>query len=203
MYKEILTDKQIELFPLLKKFSKDFYFAGGTAVALHIGHRHSIDLDLFSGEEFENKDLVQKVKSINSIDKVVIDKAGEYTLISQGVKITFLHYPYKVEHQEKLDDIIGLPDLITLAAMKAFTLGRRAKWKDYVDLYFVMENYCGLRDIADKANNIFDGEFNEKLFRVQLAYFEDVDYSEQVDYLSEYEVADDVVKERLKEISTS
>ena len=54
MHKEILTLEQLELTPLLKKFSKDFYLVGGTAIAFHIGHRRSIDFDLFTAKEFDN-----------------------------------------------------------------------------------------------------------------------------------------------------
>ena len=48
MHKEILSKEQFDLLPFIKLFSKDFYLVGGTAVALHIGHRRSIDFDLFT-----------------------------------------------------------------------------------------------------------------------------------------------------------
>ena len=47
MHKEILSKYQIELLPLLKQFKREYYLVGGTAIALHIGHRRSIDFDLF------------------------------------------------------------------------------------------------------------------------------------------------------------
>ena len=52
MHKEILTKEQVELLPLLKEFKGKFYLVGGTAIALHIGHRRSIDFDLFSEKKF-------------------------------------------------------------------------------------------------------------------------------------------------------
>jgi hypothetical protein len=48
MHLEILTDKQKELLPLISQFKRNFYLVGGTAIALHLGHRESIDFDLFS-----------------------------------------------------------------------------------------------------------------------------------------------------------
>jgi len=48
MHKEVLNKNQVELSPFLKTFSKDFGLVGGTAIALHIGHRFSIDFDLFT-----------------------------------------------------------------------------------------------------------------------------------------------------------
>ena len=55
------------------------------------------------------------------------------------VKFTFHQYPFKVVAKVKFDDWFRLPELIDLAAMKAYALGRRSKWKDYVDLFFFIE----------------------------------------------------------------
>lgn len=86
-------------------------------------------------------------------------------------------------HREILSDrqLDLLPSLLTLAAMKAYALGRRSKWKDYVDLYFLLKGYYQLEDVIRKANEIFGDLFSEKLFRAQLSYFDDVDYTEEAD----------------------
>lgn len=62
-----------------------------------------------------------------------------------------------------------MPDLLTLAAMKAFALGQRLKWKDYVDLYFIfyyfiMKDFCRIGEIIKKGEELFGGEFADKLF---------------------------------------
>ena len=100
-------------------------------------------------------------------------------------------------------NVINLPDLLILAAMKAYALGRRAKWKDYVDLYFIMKDCHDIHKIIKKTKRVFGSEFNEKLFRAQLCYFDDMDYTEQVDYLEGFEVADEVIKKKLTEFSLS
>jgi len=64
--------------------------------------------------------------------------------------------------------------------MKAFALGGRGKWKDYVDLYFILKDHFRLKEIIKKAEEIFGASFNDKLFREQLAYFNDIDYEEEV-----------------------
>ena len=92
--------------------------------------------------------------------------------------------------------------MITLGAMKAFALGRRAKWKDYVDLYFIFQKYS-LKELIDKTISIFKTEFNEKLFRTQLGYFDDIDYSEQVEYMTGFEKNDEKIKKYLEKISLS
>ena len=85
--------------------------------------------------------------------------------------------------------------------MKAYALGRRAKWKDYVDLYFIIKDFHSVSEIAKQAKNIFKDEFNEKIFRTQLAYFEDINYSEEVRYLKGFEVSDKIIKKGLIEFS--
>lgn len=201
MHKEILTEEQIKLLPLLKRFSRSFYLVGGTAIAFHIGHRRSIDFDLFSDKEFDNAKIKRKIGKMCKIDEVFRDETGQYTLSIQGVRFTFFQYPFPIGAPKSFDSIIKLPDLLTLAAMKAYALGRRAKWKDYVDLYFVMEKYHGIEKIVKTAHHIFGKEFNEKLFRSQLAYFKDIDYSEKIIYMQEYEVNDRKIQRALVEFS--
>ncbi len=201
MHKNILSDSQQKLLPLLTVFSPKFYLAGGTAIALHLGHRKSIDFDLFTDREFSNSELRKKIVTLGSkIEHVLIDKKDEYTVVIDGVKVTFLLYDFEIRHQEKFETYITLPDLVTLAAMKAYALGRRAKWKDYVDLYFIGQKYK-LSTIVKQSKKIFGPEFNEKNFRVQLSYFDDIDYSEQVDYLPNFLTKNKEIEEFLTEYS--
>jgi hypothetical protein len=80
--------------------------------------------------------------------------------------------------------------------MKAYALGGRAKWKDYVDLYFIIKDHAGLKDISKRAKGIFKTFFNEKLFREQLSYFKDIDDSEKLEYMGTG-IKDDAIKEFL------
>lgn len=197
MHKEIFTDEQVKLLPVVKSFSKKFGLVGGTAIALHLGHRESIDFDLFSFAEFNNYDIKKTIAKHRAIDKTMVNKKGEYTFLTGQVKFTFFQFPYRLKYTKPVDDIISVPDLLTLAAMKAFALGRRAKWKDYVDLYFILKANHTVAEITAAGVKIFGREFNEKIFRTQLAFFEDIDYSEQVVFKSKYSTTDEVIKKAL------
>ena len=200
IHKEIFTSEQNRLLPLVRVFSKNFYLVGGTAIALHLGHRRSIDFDLFSKEKFGNQSILNKIFSFTTPDEIIVNKFDELTLIIQGVKITFFHYPYEISRSENLGDNLKMPDLLTLSAMKAFALGQRAKWKDYVDLYFILKDHFPVSQISQRSREIFDG-FNEKLFRGQLAYFEGINYEEEVGYLPGFKESDKEVKKALIEFS--
>lgn len=201
MHKEILTKEQLILLPIIRQFSKDFGLVGGTAAALQIGHRRSIDFDLFSHKPFNNLNIKRRLLKKIKIDRIFVNKKGEFTLVVQGVKITFFHYPYQIDYSQRLDQRIKMADLLTLAAMKAYALGQRAKWKDYVDLYFIMKKHHGIVPIVKRAQAIFKQEFNEKLFRLQLTYLKDIGYSEEVIYMPGFEVPNKVIEKKLIEFS--
>lgn len=200
MHEEILSPEQARLLPLVNEFADNFGLIGGTAIALHIGHRRSIDFDLVTFSELQTDKIRNKIRKNHIINSTLVDETNELTLAVDGVKFTFLHYPFLIPLTENLQGKIKMPDLLSLAAMKAFTVGRRAKWKDYVDLYFVFKQYS-LKELSDTAKKLFGGEFNEKIFREQLAFFKDIDYSEKVDYMKGYETEDKIIKDRLTEVS--
>ncbi|OGH64586.1 MAG: hypothetical protein A2821_03405 [Candidatus Magasanikbacteria bacterium RIFCSPHIGHO2_01_FULL_41_23] len=200
-HKEILSLEQAALLPVVKLFSDSFGLVGGTAIALHLGHRESIDYDLFTFDEFINQKIRRKILGAIKINSVIRDEAGQLTLVINGVRFTFFQFPYKINYSESFDDVVKIPDILTLAAMKAFALGRRAKWKDYVDLYFILKDHHTILEITKKGKEIFGNEFNEKIFRVQLAYFEDMDYSEQISYKKGFSVDDATIKKALVEFS--
>lgn len=201
-HKEVLTKEQIELLPLVKMFKRKFGMVGGTAIALHVGHRESVDFDLFSLKEFDNGKIRRKITEVKKISNVVRDETGQYTLIINNVRFTFFYYPFEIAFSKNFDDIIGVPDLLTLGAMKAYALGRRPKWKDYIDIYFIKQRYS-IKDIVKKADEIFKGEFDEKLFRRQLCYFKDINYNEPVVYKKGFETEEEVVKRELTEFGLS
>mgnify|MGYP002358738352 FL=1 len=135
MHKEILDNNQLSLLDLVKSFRREFYLVGGTAIALHIGHRRSIDFDLFKATPFQTKKILDKIQKQEHKYLITRNVSGQLNLIISDVKFTFFEYPYIIEASEDFEKKIKLPTLLDLAAMKAFALGRRSKWKDYVDLY--------------------------------------------------------------------
>jgi hypothetical protein len=121
-------------------------------------------------------------------------------VIINSVKITFFNYPYEVKHAVNFDEIINIPSLLDLAAMKTYALGGRAKWKDYVDMYFILKEHFSLKELSTRASEIFGSHFNAKLFREQLCFFDDIDYSEKVEFI-ENEIREDIIKDFLTEVS--
>ena len=195
MHKEILNQNQIDLLPLISSFKKEYYLVGGTAIALYIGHRRSIDFDLF---KFNNLNLKKNLTIIESkgykyhITRRVSDQLN---ITINDVKITFFQYPFKINAASFFEQHINLPSLLDLGAMKAYALGRRSKWKDYVDMYFILKNYYSINEISQRATELFDEMFSAKLFRSQLSYFEDIDFSEEIEYIIANPPSDEEIRQ--------
>jgi hypothetical protein len=201
MHLEILSNEQLDLLPILAQFKREYYLVGGTAIALHIGHRESIDFDLFKASTIRKKDIYSKLKNLDY--KISFADYNQVNMNAKGVKITFFSFPYKVPVTCELNKALKFPDLLTLAAMKAFALGRRAKWKDYVDLYFILKFHFTLKEVSQKANEIFKDEFIEKQFIAQLGYFSGINYAEEVTYLIPNPPTEQEIQSFLIDVSVS
>lgn len=183
--------------PLVRQFRREFYLVGGTAIALQLGHRRSIDFDLF---KLSN---LNPVKTLNKIDEakisyVVTRRVSEQiNIVINSVKMTFFQYPYAIEANVDFEKMLRMPDLLALSAMKAYALGRRSKWKDYVDLFFLLRDYYTVDQITQKADALFGQMFSGKLFRSQLAFHKDIDYTEPVEYMPGFEATEQEIKDFL------
>jgi len=202
MRKDILTANQIRLLPLIREFSREYYLVGGTAIALSLGHRRSIDFDLFTSGHLKKQSIKRTIdRRACTVSELLFEDSEQIHLVIDGVKLTFFSFPYPIDTPVDFDKIIRMPDLLALAAMKAYALGGRAKWKDYVDLYFLLKDHFSLPQISRKSRELFGSLYNEKLFREQLCYFQDIDYSEKVDFVAQ-SVSDDEIKRFLTDVAT-
>ncbi len=203
MFQNILTDDQKKLLPLLKLFNKEFCLVSGTAIALYLRYRYSIVFDLFTNKKLRTRAIKNVLKSNNSKpEQTLFEDFEQLHFIINKVKITFFSYPLNFYCENNFEHIIKIAHLLDLAALKAFALGGRAKWKDYVDLYFLLKYHYALDEIINKANEMFGTFFSEKLFREQLTYYKDIDYSEEVVYFNK-EIPESEIRDFLTSIATN
>lgn len=186
----------------MAQFQREYYLVGGTAIALFIGHRRSIDFDLFKASSINHKRNLDKIAT-SSFSHIVTRRVNDQmNLIVNDVKVTFFQFPFPIRPMEKYETYFRLPSLLQLAAMKAYALGRRSKWKDYVDLYFLLCDHFTIIEISKTAKQLFGELFSEKLFRSQLCYFDDIDYTEAVEWLIPNPPTDEEIKNALTELAT-
>jgi len=176
MHQEAITSRAKRIFNKLRYFS-DFYLAGGTGLALQLGHRISIDFDLF-WEKYIPKDLLEKVRKVfkNAKIKVVVNHSEQLTVTISGINLTFARYPFPVISKFINYQGIRILPALEIATMKAYALGRRATLKDYVDLYFVLKEKVGtLEKIITLSKKKYGKDFDPRLFLEQLIYSKDIE----------------------------
>lgn len=185
-YLDQLDNERQEVFKKLNYFSKHFVLAGGTAIMLQIGHRMSYDFDCFAEKSLPKNLLREAKKTFGRFISPRFQTSELLTFVTdKGVEVTFVNHPYKPLRKKVKTDSISLFHLDDLAANKAYTIGRRGQWRDYVDIFFFLKwELYDLNNIIGFAKKKFEGEFNEKLFLEQLVYFDDLLVAETV-YLKE------------------
>lgn len=175
LYFKVFTEGEKKEFPKFKKFVKFGVLAGGTALALQIQHRRSYDFDVFFNQPL-SRSLNLKAKNVFGKIRIINEFEEELTFVTPlDVKITFIYYPFLNLFPLISTFSINLFHWKDIALDKAYTIGRRAQYRDYVDLFFLLkEKKLSLEWIIKNANKKFEGLFSEKLFLEQLVYFKDL-----------------------------
>lgn len=177
---EVLSKKEQEdLFKLLKFFEEGGSLAGGTSLMLQLYFRRSYDFDIFFNYEIPEKFLRNASEIFSKSIKVLINSKDELTFVSTNkVRISFVYFPFKRKYKIIDYKSIKISDIKDIASDKAYAIGRRPQYRDYVDLFFIIKSGFGLGQIIKDSKEKFGGEFSEKLFLSQLVYFEDIsDYT--------------------------
>jgi len=154
-------------------FLEKYVLVGGSALALHLCHRKSEDLDFFTyGDSFDKKEIFDYIQNFKN--KELLNQSDEQIdVLLDGVKVTFFNAKWKFLKPQKIEKF-NLATLNSIAAMKVNVIFLRAKYRDYYDLYSLVKNGMSLKDIFENSKNIVDG-INFKLFAVALLYIDDIE----------------------------
>ena len=156
---------------LIEEFS-NMRLGGGTALALQIGHRKSIDLDLFGEVNFENLDKITTFKNFGKVTVLSTSKNINIYSIDK-VKVDFVNYSYPWLKDQKLIDGIRLADIDDIAAMKLAAITGRGSRKDFIDIYFLLQEYSLRELLGFYKKKYFDA--SEYLVLKSLTYFDDAE----------------------------
>jgi len=176
MHPETINEKTKSVLAKIAKldFINGFYLAGGTALAIQLGHRESVDLDFFSNKKF----YVQGLKSqLSQVGNLEVDYEDEDTLngMLDEVKISFFYYGYG-----RIFDLIEYEGIFLaserdIAAMKIDTISSRGNKKDFVDVYFLLKKYSLDQLVGFFEKKYKNIRYNKLHILKSLVYFEDAD----------------------------
>jgi predicted nucleotidyltransferase component of viral defense system len=164
-----------ELMELLKKIMSeklfsDFNLVGGTSLALQMGHRNSIDIDLFGNSEINSELFIEK---LSEFGKVKVAQSTKNILITKinDVKVDFVNYKYPLLSECLFIENIRMLSTKDIAAMKLNAIAGRGSKKDFIDLYFLLNEFSLDEILSFYEKKYLDGS----IFMVQksLTYFED------------------------------
>ena len=175
LHYEAIDSTTLEILKRLLKIPAftDLRLVGGTSLALQVGHRKSIDIDLFGllkADEFAISNDLKEFQNVTVVQKT--ENISIYTI--EGIKVDIVNYPYPwlcplIEHDE-----IRMAGIEDIAAMKLSAITGRGAKKDFVDIAFLLRQYS-LKQMMEFYNKkYFDG--SEFLVLKSLTYFEDADY---------------------------
>ena len=171
---------QPKTFTLLKEFMaleilKDFNLAGGTSLALQIGHRTSTDLDLFGKTELDFNLL--KIELSSEYDYIVEHDTKNILIgFINGIKVDFVRYKYRLLSPLIVEEGIRLLSIKDIGCMKLAAITGRGKKRDFFDLYFILKQFS-LSDLLEWYQlKYYDSSL--QLVLKSLTYFEDAENDE-------------------------
>lgn len=152
-----------------------YYLAGGSALALHIGHRQSIDFDFFSRQEgigAASRDWLEKFSG------TIIRDINKHTVHAevQGVKVSLLG-GYRYETVEEPIDVGGLrlASILDIGLMKLLSITHRAVLRDYIDLAVIIRDHIPLSILCERSREKYSDSFNVMASLRALVSFTDLD----------------------------
>ncbi len=198
LHKKTVDKSTIELLNSLQSqvYLTGFHLVGGTALALRIGHRKSIDLDLFSTFSF---DEMQILENLSSDYNFTLFYSSSNTLKGSinGVKVDILAHRYKLIDQPFVEDGISMLSLKDITAMKLNAIsvsGQRAK--DFIDIFFLLRSFS-LEEMLSFYKEKYS-QYNEVNVLKSLIYFEDIDFSDWPKMVIEHELKWKEIKSKLE-----
>lgn len=186
LYLDILDNNRREIFKKLAAFKKVGVLGGGTAIALQINHRKSFDFDIFLNEPLTKNILSMAHKVLGPGCVQTLNTQDQINLRTpQFVSVTFFYESVSFVYPPLETESLVLADLRDLASNKANVIGYRGKWRDYVDLYFLIKTgKVTLKEVVSLTEKRRGSQFPTRLFLEQLAYFEDIeDY--KIDFIGD------------------
>ncbi len=178
-----------EMHQVLNSFSMSeigsrFYLAGGTALALQLGHRQSFDLDFFSPTEDIPVIRGRLEKSLQPFSPILADSSwGNLVFLALGVRVGYYGYGYPMVGEFVQAEEARLASIADIGLMKLDALLGRASRKDFIDLYFICQ-HIPLRKLLDLAPQKYPSirDFESQAVR-RLVYFDRAEQEEEIPLL--------------------
>lgn len=176
LHVNILPKEQKKLFDFLssQQWLSKFYLAGGTSLALRIGHRESVDFDFFTLDDFDTKQLIDILSGLGKFELLIEDKNTLYAMLNE-VKISFFKYKYPLLKPVFKHRYFQIADVFDVGLMKLEAISGRGAKKDFIDLFFILKQFSLLELLLNYEDKYGVAINNHYHLMKSLLYFEDAD----------------------------
>jgi hypothetical protein len=176
MFKESISEETKLVLEKIRRSDlvEKFYLAGGTALAVQLGHRESIDLDWFCQTNFFNQEIKAKLSKLGNF-QVVGESEGTINGLVDNVRVSFLRYQYKSLFPLVDFEKIKMADERDIAAMKIDAISSRGSKKDFIDIFFLLKKYSLEEIIGFFEKKYANINYNKLHILKSLVYFEEAD----------------------------
>ena len=172
MFEEILPKGTVDTVEFLSPHLDTFYLAGGTGLALQLGHRSSEDLDFFSAEQFNTDAILSVVLP----DKVFYTSLGTVHCEIKGIRVSFLYYTVPLVYPPLAWRCIKVAHLNDIVAEKIKTISQRGSKKDFIDLYAVLKLRYSVSEVCGHFKKRFEeSDINFHHVLKSMTFFEDAE----------------------------
>lgn len=173
------------------------FLVGGTALSLQLGHRFSLDLDLFSHKAFDVDILLEMFNQRFNVQPLTVTNKI-FICIVDDVKVDIVHFRYPFAFPVQTIDGVRLADIRDIASMKLDAIVKRGSKKDFYDIYYLFQKFS-LEEILEWYKNMFGHSVSFHVIR-SLTYFVDAELSEMPIVFDKKLTWDKVKKAIIKEI---
>ena len=180
MFEQVLQGNTKAILALLEKSEiiQKAYLAGGTALALQLGHRISYDLDFFTSVEFDEHMLLPEIKKVSDFQ---LERIAWRTVLGKfaDVRFSIFYYKYPLLYPAKKFGTIKIIDIPDIAAMKIAAIASRGIKRDFVDLYFICKEKMPLKEIIQLYGKKYENLATTSMHIMKsLIYFNDAEPDE-------------------------
>ena len=168
--------------------------SGGTALALHIGHSVTEDLDFFTAEEFRGESIISEIRKTGNPFRIISEGEGYLVADVGGVKVSLFKYEYPFLEKPLMLDGVRVAGILDIASMKVIAISQRGTKRDFVDLFFIIEG-ISFHKVAEYMVRRFGKErINPVHIGKSLVYFSDAESDPEPLYGMGKDVSWDAVK---------
>lgn len=200
MYKECFTDKGWLVLRSLKQMLSRNHaiLAGGTALALQMGHRISLDLDFFTADEFKIESIISEIRKTGNSFNVISEGEGSLITNIEGIKVSIFKYDYPFIEKPLSYEVIQIAGILDIASMKVIAISQRGVKRDFVDLYVILQN-TPFHKVAENMIKRFGSErVNPVHIGKSLVYFSDAESNPEPEYIKGKNIKWESIKDFFK-----